>query len=256
MSTMPALELNSVSKSYGRIQALNKVSISISDSEFIGLLGQNGAGKSTLFQLLTGLFSADSGDIKVYGDDIRIAPIKVLSKIGVVFQQSTLDLALSVQDNLHFHCMLHGLGRKQAKQRIQEELERFGLSDIANKPARSLSGGNRRKIELLRALLHRPSVLLMDEATVGLDPESRLSLLNHVTSLCKERGLAVLWCTHIVEEVQAADRVIVLDKGNVLAESSPLSLVENSAIQTDSLASAFLQLVSNNNYMPGVVACE
>ncbi|MGH1463310.1 MAG: ABC transporter ATP-binding protein [Neptuniibacter sp.] len=252
MNMHPALMLNTVSKTYGQVKALQNVSLHIGSSEFVALLGQNGAGKTTLFQLLTGLFNSDDGEIKVCGHDIRRKPIKALSSVGVVFQQPTLDLDLTVFGNLKFHCLLHGLSRKDAEIRILDELERFGLAESKDKSVRNLSGGNRRKIELIRALLHRPRVLLMDEATVGLDPESRHSLVQHVRSLCRERDMAVLWSTHIVEEVQSADRVIVLDKGQVLAESTPSKLVDESKDTCSSLAEAFLQLISHNKNI-GVV---
>ncbi len=246
MNNHSALLLNAVSKNYGQVKALKTVNINIEKAEFVALLGQNGAGKTTLFQLLTGLFNSDEGEIRVCGNDIQRKPIPALSSIGVVFQQATLDLDLTVHGNLKFHCLLHGLSRKEAESRIDDELQRFGLEEIKNKAVRSLSGGNRRKVELIRALLHRPKVLLMDEATVGLDPESRHSLVEHVRSLCRERNMAVLWSTHIVEEVQSADRVIVLHKGQVLAESTPTQLVEESSNPAFSLAEAFLQLIGTN----------
>ncbi|WP_292951342.1 MULTISPECIES: ABC transporter ATP-binding protein [unclassified Neptuniibacter] len=252
MNTPFALELVDVSKSYGRLKALNKVSLDIKPAQFVGLLGQNGAGKSTLFQLLTGLFNSDEGQLRVCGHDISRDPIKALSSLGVVFQQSTLDLDLTVGGNLKFHCLLHGLSRKQADLRIDSELERFSMQEIRNTVVRNLSGGNRRKVELIRALLHEPKVLLMDEATVGLDPESRKSLVNHVLTLCKEREIAVLWSTHIIEEVQAADSVIVLDKGTILAESSPEQLQMESEKPSLTLADAFSQLIDKNKNI-GVV---
>jgi len=247
MISQDALKLSGVSKSYGVVKALTHVDLVIKPAEFIGLLGQNGAGKTTLFQLLTGLFHSDSGSISISGFNIQREPIKALSKIGVVFQQSTLDLDLSVYANLKFHCLLHGLSRKTAQQRIQRELERFSMADLMHQSVRGLSGGTRRKVELIRALLHQPSVLLMDEATVGLDPESRASLLEHVVSLCKERELAVLWSTHIIEEVQGADRIVVLHKGKVLAESSPVQLLQQAPQPSFSLEDAFLQLITHNN---------
>ncbi|WP_415887568.1 ABC transporter ATP-binding protein [Neptuniibacter sp. QD29_5] len=252
MKTQNALELRAVSKSYGAVEALNNIDLAIKPAEFVGLLGQNGAGKTTLFQLLTGLFNSDTGSISVSGFNIQKEPIKALSTLGVVFQQSTLDLDLSVYANLKFHCLLHGLNRKESDPLIRTELERFSMLEVMNLPVRGLSGGNRRKVELIRALLHKPKVLLMDEATVGLDPESRASLLEYVGSLCKERGLAVLWSTHIIEEVQEADRVVVLDKGQILAESSPAQLLKQASQPCFSLADAFLQLITNNKKV-GVV---
>ena len=252
MNSGAALELVSVSKTYGHTQALDEVSLAIQSSQFVGLLGQNGAGKTTLFQLLTGLFNSDSGQIRVCGHDIRRFPIAALSSIGVVFQQSTLDLDLTVQGNLKFHCLLHGLSRSQVENRISSELERFDMTAVRHQPVRSLSGGNRRKIELIRSLLHRPRLLLMDEATVGLDPESRKALVNYVISLCKERDLAVLWSTHIVEELHQAERVIVLDRGRMLADASPCELQAQVSNGDGSLSEAFLQLI-NLNKTTGVV---
>lgn len=243
-----ALYLHNVCKSYGNKCALNDINISIYPSEFVGLLGQNGAGKSTLFQLLTGLFSTTSGNVEVYGNDIRTHAVLALANIGVVFQQSTLDLSLSVFDNLFFHCLLHGLSRKEAKISIQEELCRFDLVDEKNTYTKNLSGGNRRKIELIRALLHSPKILLMDEATVGLDPASRISLLNYVHKICKERNLAVLWSTHIVDELDSADRVIFLDKGHILADGSPNELISSGHDVKETLSDVFLNTIKNNKF--------
>lgn len=233
------LSLADVRKSYGEREALKGVSLTIRPGEFVALLGPNGAGKSTMFQLLTGLFNADAGAIRVCGQDIRHSPVAALSSIGVVFQQTTLDMDLSVEANLVFHCRLHGIDRREASVRIAEALERLGLAARARDPVRALSGGNRRKVELARAQLHRPAVLLMDEPTVGLDPASRRQLLDEVLALCK-RGAAVLWATHLVEEAEEADRVVVLHAGKVLADGSPAALVQSAGSAT--LAEAFLNM--------------
>lgn len=237
---VPTLEVHEVSKSYGPRKALDHVSVSVQPGEFVALLGPNGAGKSTLFQLLSGLFVADSGTIRVRGQDIRRDPVPVLAGIGVVFQQATLDLDLSVRANLRFHARLHGMRADLAKTRIQEHLARLGLLERADDPARNLSGGNRRKVELARALLHQPAVLLMDEATVGLDPASRVQLLDYVLELRQTQGVGVLWATHLVDEAERADRVVVLHQGRVLAQGTPALLVQQTG--TASLEAAFLQL--------------
>ena len=233
------LAVESVSKSYGTRRALEGVSLRVARGEFVALLGPNGAGKTTLFQLLSGLFNADAGAIRVNGHDLRRDPIPALAGIGVVFQQPTLDLDLTVLGNLRFHARLHGMGRR-AGARIHEELTRLGLTDRRGDPARSLSGGNRRRVELARALVHQPAVLLMDEATVGLDPASRRQLLDYVHELCATRGVGVLWATHLVDEAEAAQRVVVLHEGRVLAEGSPAALRER--VGADSLSGAFLAL--------------
>lgn len=234
-----ALAVDAVSKSYGSIKALDRVSLSVGSGEFVALLGPNGAGKSTLFQLLTGLYVPDAGNIEVAGFDMRRQARKALAHLGVVFQQPTLDLDLSVEANLRFHARLHGMGRA-ARARIDAELQRIGLAARAKDKARALSGGNRRKVELARALLHEPVVLLMDEPTVGLDPASRTQLVAYVRELCAQRGVGVLWATHLVDEAESADRAIILHKGHWIAAGTPDALRERTGCQ--SLRDAFLAL--------------
>ena len=240
----PVISVDGVSKSYGKRKALADVSITVNEGEFVVLLGPNGAGKTTLFQLLTGLFVADSGSIVVSGHDMRVTAVKALAHIGVVFQQPTLDLDLSVAANLKLHTRLHGIAGPVAAQRIQQELERLELSDRANDPVRSLSGGNKRKVELVRALLHRPRILLMDEASIGLDPVARQALLHYVAGLCKLGEVGVLWATHLVDEVQPAHRVIVLHQGRIAADDSPSGLVEKMACAD--MSEAFIKLTAGN----------
>src|SRR4051812_4460659 len=228
------------SKRYGRAGGLDGVSLQVAPGEMVALLGPNGAGKTTLFQLLTGLFVADSGSVEVLGADMRRDPVRALSQLGVVFQQPALDLNLSVRASLRFHADLHGIPGAVSRPRIDALLARFGLAEAAGKPARELSGGNRRKVELLRALLHEPRVLLMDEATVGLDPASRAQLLDEVLQARSERGLGVLWATHLVDEAERAQRVVVLHKGKVLWDGEARGLCEQQGVPT--LQGAFLKL--------------
>jgi ABC-2 type transport system ATP-binding protein len=234
------LRCREVSKRYGRAVALDAVSLQVSPGEMVALLGPNGAGKTTLFQLLTGLFVADSGSVEVLGADMRREPVRALSKLGVVFQQPALDLNLSVRASLRFHADLHGLPASVSRPRIEALLARFGLAELAGKLARELSGGNRRKVELLRALVHEPRLLLMDEATVGLDPASRAQLLDEVLQARSERGLGVLWATHLVDEAERAQRVIVLHKGKVLWDGDAPALCAAQGAPT--LQAAFLKL--------------
>lgn len=218
--TAPLLHTQDLVKTYGRKPALNGVSLSLHAGEMVALLGPNGAGKSTLLQLLTGLFSPDQGHIRVLGHNMQTHASLALAGLGVVFQQSALDLDLSVQANLLFHTDLHGLPRNLARERIAEGLASMALTDQANTVVRHLSGGTRRKVELIRALLHQPRVLLMDEATVGLDPVSRQQLLTTVRELATRRQVAVLWATHLVEEVKVADRLVLLDQGAIRFDGS------------------------------------
>ena len=234
-----ALAVHEVSKSYGSIKALDGLSLSVARGEFVALLGPNGAGKSTLFQLLTGLFVPDAGDIEVAGFDMRHQSRQALARLGVVFQQPALDLDLSVLANLRFHARLHGMGRA-ARTRIEAELDRIGLTARAKDRARTLSGGNRRKVELVRALLHEPVVLLMDEPTVGLDPASREHLVEYVHGLCAHRGVGVLWATHLVDEAESADRAIILHNGRWVADGTPAALRAQTGCH--SLRDAFLKL--------------
>ncbi|HYM29858.1 MAG TPA: ABC transporter ATP-binding protein [Candidatus Cybelea sp.] len=237
---MSGLSVENAVKSYGTVKALDGASLTVAPGEFVALLGPNGAGKTTLFQLLTGLFVADSGNIRVDGHDIRVNAVPALAGLGVVFQQPTVDLDLTVAANLRFHARLHGMPSARAKSRIDEELARLGLTERAGDKARALSGGTRRRVELARALLHEPQILLMDEPTVGLDPASRRDLLAYVQQLCRDRRIGVLWATHLVEEVDKADRVVVLHKGKVLKTGTPADLMRETGKAT--LADAFLSL--------------
>jgi len=236
----PALLLDNVVKTYGSIRAVDGVSFSAAPGEFIALLGPNGAGKTTLFQLLSGLFVPDSGRVEIMGQDRARDPVPELAMLGIVFQQPALDLELSVTGNLLFHAGLHGMPRGPAKERIAAELARLGLAERAHDKASQLSGGNRRRVELARALLHDPRVLLMDEATVGLDPASRSDLLKLMLALRQERSVAVLWATHLCDEVAGADRVIVLHRGKVLADTTPAELISRTGATT--IEQAFLSM--------------
>jgi ABC-2 type transport system ATP-binding protein len=236
----PALLLDNVVKTYGPVRAVNGVSFVARPGEFVALLGPNGAGKSTLFQLLSGLFVPDAGRIEVMGHDMSRNAVPALARLGIVFQQPTLDLELTVTANLLFHAGLHGIPRSVAVPRIKTELARMGLTERADDKAAKLSGGNRRRVELARALLHQPNVLLMDEPTVGLDPASRTDLLKLLMAMRIERGVAVLWATHLVDEVNGADRVIVMHKGKVLADSTPAKLV--AAAGGGTVEEAFLKM--------------
>ncbi len=236
----PVLVVEEVEKRYGPVKALDKVSLTVAAGEFVALLGLNGAGKSTLFQLLSGLFVADGGRIHVHGHDIRGDPVPALAGIGIVFQQPTLDLDLSVRANLRFHAGLHGIAGALRDRRIAAAIERLGLTEAAERKARELSGGNRRRVELARALLHEPRLVLMDEPTVGLDPATRRDLLEHVLRLRTETGIGVLWATHLIDEAEGADRVIVLHRGKVLQEGTPQALL--TMTNATKLADAFMSL--------------
>jgi len=232
------LKIQGLTQRYGQRVALDALTLSIARAGFVVLLGPNGAGKSTLFQVLTGLFAADEGDVEIAGLSMRTDARRALAHIGVVFQQQSLDLDLSVARNLQFHADLQGLPRHRSRERIAFEAARFGLLAEMQRSVRELSGGNRRKVELVRALLHRPDLLLMDEATVGLDPKSRRDLIDGLQQEVRERGVTVLWATHLVSEAEHADRVLVLHRGRLLAEGPPAEVT--AALDGDTLEAAFL----------------
>jgi ABC-2 type transport system ATP-binding protein len=214
-----------LSHAFGERQVLRDVSFTLHCGERMVLLGLNGAGKTTLFSLVTRLYDHQSGAIRIFGREIREKPSEALARIGVVFQQSTLDLDLTVAQNLSYHAALHGLARRVAAERIAHEVARVGLSDRLRDKVRELSGGQRRRVEIARALLHRPQLLLLDEPTVGLDIASRQFLLDHVRGLCAEENLAVLWATHLIDEVDSMGQVIVLHHGKVLAQGAVAEVI-------------------------------
>lgn len=214
---MNGLSVEHLGFCYGTKRVLDNVSFTVEPGTFCGCLGPNGAGKSTLFGLLTRLFTAREGRITVAGYDMAIEPRKALAEIGVVFQQPTVDLDLTVRRNLLYFAALHGLGGREAEARTMAALERLGMAERANERARDLNGGHRRRMEIARALIHRPSVLLLDEPTVGLDAASRAAITDHVHGLVAD-GLTVLWATHLTDEIWPTDRLVILHHGKVLAD--------------------------------------
>ena len=221
----PALEIASLSHAYGDRKALDNVAITVPPSTFAVLLGLNGAGKSTLFSLVTRLFNAQSGEIRIFGHDLTHEPGAALRLLGVVFQARTLDLDLSLAQNLRYHAALHGIGGSDARRLTQTLLQRIGLETRAKDKARDLSGGQMRRVEIVRALLHKPRLLLLDEPTVGLDIEARADILRHVRGLVASEGLSTLWATHLIDEVEDSDTVIVLHRGKVLAQGIAADIV-------------------------------
>lgn len=237
-----ALAVEDLSHGFGKRVALDRVSFAVPPAGFTMLLGLNGAGKTTLFSLITRLYTNRTGAIRIFGFDLRRHPTRALARIGVVFQQPTLDLDLSVRQNLRYHGGLHGMRPSDCEARAMEELERIGLADRADEKVRTLSGGQRRRVEIARALLHRPSLLLLDEPTVGLDVEARRHILHHVRTLCREQGLAVLWATHLMDEAEADDTIVVLHQGRLRAAGTIRSLC--AATGTATLPDAFASLTS------------
>ncbi len=227
--TVAALDIRHVSFNYGKRQALDDVSISIAAGERVMLLGANGAGKSTLFSLICGLFAADSGSIAINGRQL-LQGASALAPLGIVFQSQTLDLDLSVEQNLAYFCALHGIGRKTARQRIQRALQRLDLLDRRRHKVRTLNGGHRRRVEIARATLHEPGILLLDEPTVGLDIPTRTELISYIRALPETQGCAVLWATHLIDEIDDADRVLMLHEGRVQRDGQAMQSCSDAGV--------------------------
>jgi ABC-2 type transport system ATP-binding protein len=212
-----ALAIQGVSHAFGRLKALDDVSLSVPAGGFVALLGVNGAGKTTLFSLATRLYDNVSGRIEVFGHDLRRDPGPALAELGVVFQSRALDADLTVAQNLAYHAALHGMARREALARAAEAVGLVGLGDRLRARVATLSGGQQRRAEIARALMHRPRVLLLDEPTVGLDVKARGEVVRLVRALAADAGVGVLWATHLFDEIEADDEVVVLHLGRVLA---------------------------------------
>lgn len=235
-----ALSVECVGHSYGIRQALDDVTFSVAPGSFTALLGLNGAGKSTLFAIITRLFGTQVGRIRIFGHDIAREPGEALRRMGVVFQPRTLDLDLSVLQNLLYHAALQGIDRREARTRSGKVLSRMGLADRAGNKVRDLSGGQMRRLEIARALLHRPRLLLLDEATVGLDVKARAEILGHVRGLVIEQGIGVLWATHLFDEIVPSDDLVIMHQGRILAEGNVARIVAEA--NASDLHSAFVHL--------------
>jgi ABC-2 type transport system ATP-binding protein len=237
---VPALSIAGVSHAYGSRRALADIDFTVQPASFTALLGLNGAGKSTLFSLVTRLFGIQAGYIGIFGHDIGREPTEALRLLGVVFQPRTLDLDLSVMQNLLYHAALHGIDRREARRRGGELLARIELGDRTGSKVRDLSGGQMRRLEIARALLHRPRLLLLDEATVGLDVKARADILKHVRRLVTEQGISVLWATHLLDEITSSDELVVLHQGRILARGLVARVIADAG--TRDLNSAFMRL--------------
>jgi ABC-2 type transport system ATP-binding protein len=220
----PALCIEDVSHAYGAIKALRDVSFSVAG--FTVLLGLNGAGKTTLFLLIARLLGLQAGSITVFGCDVHRQPQRALRHVGFVFQEPALDPDLTVTENLRYHAALHGLSRREADRRISRELDALGVLEVTHRRVRTLSGGQRRRVEIVRAVLPEPLLLLLDEPTAGLDVAGRDILLARTRAFCRERGRGVLWTTHLFDEVGENDAVVVLHRGCVVASGSRANLCD------------------------------
>ncbi len=221
---MNAIEISHLKKYYGDVKAVDDVSFSVEEGQFFAFLGVNGAGKSTTISVLCGQIPRDGGEVKIAGLDIDGHLDEAKHNLGVVFQECVLDRALSVRDNLKYRAALYGITGAKFDEKLQTLCELFDLGGFLKRPVGKLSGGQRRRVDIARALVHDPKILILDEPTTGLDPQTRKQVWSVVHALRKARGLTVFLTTHYMEEAADADRVVILDGGKVLAEGTPLSL--------------------------------
>lgn len=218
------IQIKNLHKSFGDVNAVNDLSFKIKEGELFAFLGINGAGKSTTISMMCGTLIPDSGEIIICDKDVVKYIDEITSQIGVVFQNSVLDGVLSVKDNLYSRASLYGVTGKAAKNRINELAEMLDFVELLNRRVDKLSGGQRRRVDVARALLHNPRILILDEPTTGLDPQTRKTLWNVIDNLRKEQDMTVFLTTHYMEETAAADYVVILDGGRIVAEGTPLEL--------------------------------
>lgn len=219
-----SIQIDRLNKRFGEVQAVSDLSFSVKEGELFAFLGVNGAGKSTTIHILCGQLEKDSGQVTIDGVDLDRDPDGVKTKLGVVFQNSLLDARLSVRDNLQCRAALYGITGKAFTERLRELSDLLGLKDLLPRTLGKLSGGQRRRIDIARALLHGPSILILDEPTTGLDPQTRKSVWNVIAQLRRTRGMTVFLTTHYMEEAADADDVVILDSGKIVAQGTPLSL--------------------------------
>ena len=224
MNAAPLIEIEGINHFYGERQALRDLSLQVASGAMFGVLGPNGGGKTTLFRILATLLAPTSGTARIDGCDVVKDRAAVRSKIGVVFQNPSVDGQLTAQENLLYHGRLHGMTWASAREKAIRWLDRFGVGDRAGDRVARLSGGLRRRVELAKAMMHRPRLLILDEPSTGLDPGARNALTALLKSLCRDRGITVLLTTHLMDEADDCDRVAVLDQGRLIRVESPDAL--------------------------------
>lgn len=239
----PVLSVQNVSYWYGAKQALDDVSFDVLPGRVTALLGPNGAGKSTLFSLITRLFDGPTGRIEIVGKAAAEWGFKILEPLGVVFQQPTLDLDLTVRQNLRYFASLRGLANREADERMEKALTSLDMAERIGEKVRALNGGHRRRVEIARSLLHGPKLLLLDEPTIGLDDPTREAIVRHIHALAARENIGVLWATHLFDEIESKDALVVINKGAVVARGDVSEIEKQTG--TDNLADAFRALTGD-----------
>ena len=232
------IEIENLEKSFKEIKAVDGISFKVKEGELFAFLGVNGAGKSTTINIMSGVLKKDGGKINICGYDIDTNAEKIKRNIGIVFQNSVLDNKLSVYENLKYRAALYGIDGVGFKTALEETVERFELVEILKRPVCKLSGGQKRRVDIARALIHKPELLILDEPTTGLDPKTRITVWNVIEKLRKEDDLTVFLTTHYMEEASDSDYVVILDSGKIVAEGTPHEL-------KSSYASDFIKLYNH-----------
>jgi len=221
---MNAITVNDLIKDYKEHRAVDGISFEVKEGEFFAFLGENGAGKSTTINILSTILRKTSGEVRIFDHELGRDDDMIRASIGIVFQNSVLDNKLSVKENLYTRGSYYGLSRKQTDERLAEFRESFELDEIWNRRYENLSGGQRRRVDIARALIHKPRILFLDEPTTGLDPKSRKIVWDHIDYLRREKNMTIFLTTHYMEETAEADNVVILDKGRVIAKGTPSQL--------------------------------
>lgn len=221
---MNVIEVRDLTKKYGDHEAVKGIDLDVKEGEFFAFLGENGAGKSTTINILCTILEKTAGDVKICGHTLGREDDRIREEIGIVFQNSVLDDKLTVKENLYTRGSYYGLNKKQIGERLKDFNDRFELKDIMKQKYCTLSGGQRRRVDIVRALLNKPRILFLDEPTTGLDPKSRKIVWDYIDYLRREKGMTIFLTTHYMEETRDADRVVILDKGRVIAKGTPAEL--------------------------------
>lgn len=221
---MSVIVVKNLKKKYKENLAVNDISFEVNEGELFAFLGENGAGKSTTINILCTILQKTEGEVQVCGYTLGKEDDKIRENIGIVFQNSVLDPKLTVKENLYLRGAYYGLSKKQIAERLKNFNSHFEMDDIWNRKYEKLSGGQRRRVDIMRALIHKPRILFLDEPTTGLDPKSRKLVWDYINHLRKDKGMTIFLTTHYMEETRDADRVVILDKGQIIAQGTPVEL--------------------------------
>lgn len=235
-----AILVDNLSKSFAAVKAVDNISFAVKDAEVFAFLGPNGAGKTTTINIICGLLKPTSGTVVLNGYDVDLNPNEVRKSIGVIFQDPSLDERLTVYENLDFHGMIYHMAYKLRRQRIEEVLELVGLSDKTKVIVKTFSGGMKRRLEIARGLMHRPRVMILDEPTTGLDPQTRAHIWDYVIKLSQQQGITIFFTTHYLDEAEVCDRLAIIDYGRIAALDTPEAL--KSKYKKTTLNDVFLEV--------------